>query len=127
MPVVDSDGVLVTGISVRDLRAVGSGGENFARLFGTVAELREASRREHPKQAGSSAHWSQKLLPRGALYVTPNQTFRDVLNLLNDGNLHRVFVCSTASEDRGLPVPIAVITQTDVIRTVMTALRTLQG
>lgn len=78
-------------------------------------------------QAGSNAHWSQKLLPRGALYVTPNQTFRDVLNLLNDGNLHRVFVCSTASEDRGLPVPIAVITQTDVIRTVMIALGCLQG
>lgn len=114
LAVVDSEGHLQGGISVRDLRSVGAGGEYFHRLFRTVKEFKQLARDEHPKLAPRT-HYSRRTVPRTGLFATPNQTFEDVINLMADGNIHRVFVCESASR----PTPTHVISQVDVLRMVL--------
>lgn len=79
LPVVDENGILSTVLSVRDLRAIGPTGEAFSRLFLSCKEFRDQSRRVHPLQAAPT-HWSTRTVPRGALYVTPSMTLRDVVD-----------------------------------------------
>jgi CBS domain-containing protein len=126
LAVTDNQGILVDTISIRDLRGLGCEGDQFASLFSnTVTDFKVLSRKVHPTQA-SSTHYSNRRLPKSALYATPTQTFRDVISMLNDGNIHRVFVCSDSSDAAGAPRAIGVISQTDVIKTVLHACGTLQ-
>ncbi len=124
LPIVDTDGVLTGSISIRDLRGCGTSGEHFARLFWTVKDFKDQARREFPAQAPPT-HWTTQSLPRNARYVTPNDTFSDVVRAFNDGNLHRVFVVTQESADRGAPSPIAVISQRDLICQVLLSLGTM--
>ncbi len=126
LPIVDTEGTLIASISIRDLRGCGTSGEHFSRLFWTVKDFREQTRREFPKQAPPT-HWTSQEVPRSARYVTPNDTFADVVRAFNDGNLHRIYVVSQASADRGKPVVTAVISQRDLIAQVLITLGTMSA
>jgi CBS domain-containing protein len=123
-PVVDNDNVLVGTLSIRDLRGIGASGEHMARLYWTVAEFKEQARREHP-QLATATHWSTSTVPRTARYVTPGDTFADIIRASADGCLHRVFVVSEESADAKKPVVVGVISQTDILKTVLAGLGTL--
>jgi CBS domain-containing protein len=114
LAVVDDDGILVTVISITDLRAVGESGEFFSRLFRPIKKFKEMAREEFPRLAPKT-HFSRKLVPRRGLFVTPNQKFEDVLTAMNDGNIHRVFVC----DNPNTPRPLGVITQHDILKLVL--------
>lgn len=118
LAVVDDDGVLTGVISVRDLRGVGTSGEYFYRLFHTVKEFKRSARDDFPKQAPKT-HFSRKAVPVKGLHVSPEDTLEDIIRLMNDGNIHRVFVCSKESIASKKPKPINCITQTDVLRQVL--------
>jgi len=124
LPIVDAEGVLIGSISIRDLRGCGTSGEHFSRLFWTVKDFKEQTRREYPKQS-TITHWTSQDVPRTARYVTPNDTFADVVRAFNDGNLHRVYVVTQASADRGAPVVTSVISQRDLIAQVLITLGTM--
>lgn len=114
LAVVDDDGLLQHSISVRDLRTVGTSGEFFHRLFRSIKEFKKLAREEHSVLAPRT-HYSKKMTPRRAIFVTPDDNFEDVLNKMYDGNIHRVFVCE--SVDR--PKPTHVISQVDLLRLVL--------
>lgn len=119
LAVVDDVGVLTGAISIRDLRGVGTSGENFFRLFRTVKEFKRMARQDYPRQA-SWVHFSNKPVPVDGLYVTPEHTFEDVLDRMNDGNIHRVFICSELSVAAGAPKPVNVISQQEVCMEALT-------
>merc|ERR1712166_856627 len=83
-----------------------------------VAVVNNKIRRDYPIAAPRS-HYSTKHVPFSPIFVTPEQTFLDVLRLMDDGNIHRVYVCSEGSVMRGKPRPIHVITQTDMLEAVL--------
>lgn len=114
LPIVDDDGVLTGAISTRDLRGVGATGEQFSQLFQSVQAYKRQIRKDFPRQAPRT-HYSSKLVPVAGLYVTPQSTIADVIGCMNDGNIHRVFVCDLASANMGKPRVISVITQRDLI------------
>jgi CBS domain-containing protein len=114
LAVVDDAGILVNAISITDLRAVGESGEYFHRLFRPINKFKELAREEFPRLAPRT-HFSRKQVPRRGLFVTPDQTFEDVLEQMNDGNIHRVFVCDNATTPR----PICTIEQHDILKIVL--------
>lgn len=114
MAVVDDEGVLVDSISIRDLRTVGTNGEFFHRLFRSIREFKQLARDAHPRLAPPT-HYSRQKTPRKGLFLTPSNTFSEVIDKLADGNIHRLFVCD--SVDR--PKPTHVISQGDVLTTVL--------
>jgi len=116
--IINGDGVLTGSLSVRDLRGVGTDGEFFSRLFKTVKDFKTLARQEYPFLAPRT-HYSRKLTPVKGLYCTPDSTFEEVVNLMCDGNVHRIFVCSTESSRLKEPVPVQVITQRDVLKQIL--------
>jgi CBS domain-containing protein len=119
--VVDDEGVLIDAISVRDLRGIGANSQHFSRLFLTVKEFKALARAEfpdtgpHPTTSISGA----TPLANEPVYVTMEQTFSDVINIMAESYLHRVFVCSIESAEEGRPIPLHVISQADVLRAVL--------
>lgn len=118
LAIVDNDGVLSGAISVSDLKGVGTSGEYFSRLFRDVKTFKRLTAEEYPTTA-PRAHYSKKPTPKRGLYVTPSNTFEDVIKMMDDGNIHRVFVCDEQSHYQGVPKPIHVITQTNVLYIIM--------
>lgn len=114
LPVVDRNGVLTDCISVRDLRGVGENGSNFSRLYQTVKRFKTQVREEHKKVAPTT-HYSNKKTPLSGIFVTPEDTFEDVISKMDDGNLHRIFICTTESAENGAPKPFGVISQSDIL------------
>lgn len=118
LAVVDEDGVITGAISLRDLRGIGISAEQFSRLFLTVQNFKKAARTEFPLLAPAT-HFSKKMVPGRSLYVSPDDTFADVIQLMFDGNIHRVFVCSRQSIEAKAPKPTHVISQKDVLKVVL--------
>lgn len=114
LPIVDKNGVLTGCISVRDLRGVGTDGSQFYRLYRTVRAYKDMVRSEHESLAPPT-HYSKEQVPFGGVYVTPQDTMETVIKKMNDGNLHRVFICSVESARLGRPIPMGVISQSDVL------------
>lgn len=80
--VVDEQNRLVGNISARDLKFIDSDGKWWARLLAT---------------AGEYLHWMNFLLPdpnrsKGAIFVTPTDTFEIVLKFLTKYHIHRVYI-----------------------------------
>lgn len=117
LPVVNEDGLLVGNISVTDLRGVGTSGEYFFRLFSQIKDYKKVERKEFSQQAPTS-HYSKKKVPAHALYLTADSTFEDVIDMMNDGNIHRVYVCDERP-DSSKPYPTHVISQTDICKIVL--------
>lgn len=114
LAVVDDEGHLVGAISNADLRGVGTSGEYFYRLFRSIKTFKKLEREDYPRQAPPT-HYSDKKVPLRGVYVTPDKTIEDVVNRMNDGNLHRVFVCNDVNN----PKPAHVISQRDVCQMVL--------
>jgi len=123
LPIVNDDGVLTGAVTVKDLRAVGANGEFFSRLFRPVTEFKRLAAMDYPFQAPRT-HYSRKLVPVSALHVSMDSTLEDVINLMNDGNIHRVFVTTDSQRS---PVPIEVISQKDVLYQVLQYCSSLSG
>jgi len=127
MPIVNKEGVLTGCISVRDLRGVGTDGAKFFRLYRPVRAFKELCQESYDKLAPRT-HYTRKRLPDRAVYVTPEDSMEDVIDRMEDGNLHRVFVCTAASHAAGRPKPIGVISQSDVLyQTLMHIIRKAGG
>ena len=117
LAIVDDAGVLQGTISTRDIRGIGNGGTTFSKLFLTVTEYKAYVCKKFP--LAPKSHYPQGKLPLKALYLTPNDTFVDVVNKMRDGNIHRVWVCDQISVNAGAPIPTKVITQTDILQAVL--------
>jgi CBS domain-containing protein len=114
LAIVNSQGHLVGALSSRDLRGVGFDGSKFFKLFRPVKQFKIAAREDFPRLVPDT-HYSSKVTPLAGMFVTPQQTLGDVIRLMNDGNIHRIFVC----DGRVRPTPIGVLSQRDVLRYVM--------
>lgn len=121
LPIVDDKGVLLDCISASDLRGVGSDGSMFYRLYSNVRDFKATVRREHQRLAPRT-HYSAKATPVEGVYVTPLDTMETVLGKFDDGNLHRIFVCSAESVRKGLPKVERVISQSDLLFQCLSAL-----
>jgi len=102
LAVVDKEGVLVDTLSIRDLRGIGTDIERYHRLFYEVAFFKELLKSEYRRQT-----------PAAPLFCTHDSTLRDVLKMMDDGNIHRVWVCTL--DDKRRPIPTGVISQKDVM------------
>lgn len=120
LPIVDDLGVLKGCISVRDLKGCGTDGSKFSRLYQKVKTFKTMTRKENTKLAPAT-HYSKKAVPAGAVYVVPQDTIEDVVRKMDDGNMHRVFICDADSSARGAPRPIGVISQSDVLMQALNA------
>lgn len=103
LAVVDNSGFLVDNISVRDLRGIGQKPTDFSNLFQSVKVFRQRERSLFPQQ-----------VPTKPLHCEPTATLEQVIKLMDDGNMHRVFETLKAEEDK--LKPMHVISQTDLIR-----------
>jgi len=104
VPVVDkAQGLLVDNISVRDLRGVGTNVAKFKRLFEPVTTFKQLVRQEYEQQT-----------PPKPITVTEHDTIERVIQLMDDGNIHRVYEVQTNKA-----TPVHVISQVDVIRYVL--------
>jgi CBS domain-containing protein len=117
LAVVDDDGVLTGSISVRDLRGIGSDGPWFSRLFQTVKEFKDTAAKEYPF-LGARNHFYIGSTPAKGLVCTPTATFESIINMMADGCVHRIFICSEESIQNGRPIPTNVLTQTDILTVV---------
>jgi len=118
LAVVNENGVLTNTITAKDLRGVGTSGEYFFRLFKPVTEYKQLAVEAFPKLAPST-HFNPKSVPTTGLFVRPSDTLDRVIELMEDGNIHRVFVCSEESVAKDAPVPTHVIAQRDVLSVVL--------
>lgn len=118
LAIVNEDGVMEDTISATDLKGIGAQGEHFDNLFHNVRVFKEETRKIIP-QVAPRAHYSGKATPIGPIAVSPDDTLTDVLDKMDDGNIHRVWVCSKQSINDGRPIPENVITQTDMIKIII--------
>jgi CBS domain-containing protein len=118
LAIVNDEGVLTGSISVRDLRGLGTDGVFFSRLFLTVKEFKDTVAREYPF-LGAKNHFYVSTTPIKGLCVTPSSSFEAVLNMMKDGCIHRVFVCSEESLRANRPIAYNVITQSDMLMAVL--------
>jgi len=102
VPIVDNEGTLVDTLSVRDLRGIGTDIERYHRLFYEVAFYKELVKTEYRKQT-----------PGQPIYCTRDHTFNQVLTMMDDGNIHRVWVVEMTAQQK--PRPIAAISQKDML------------
>jgi CBS domain-containing protein len=100
--VVNSDGILVDTLSIRDLRGIGVDAERFHRLFYEVSFFKELTRAEFKKQT-----------PAQPLTCTRDNSYNQVMNYMNDGNIHRIFIVEL--DERKRPRPVGVISQRDML------------
>lgn len=100
---INAAGYLVDSISVRDLRGIGTQVEHFERLWHTVKQYKEEVRKEFPRQT-----------PKTPIAVTLNDDVQTVIQRMDDGNIHRVFVVEKEAENQ--LKPLHVITQRDVLK-----------
>lgn len=105
LAVVDAEGVLVDTISVRDLRGMGPTAEHFERLWLSVKEFKAKCRQLFAQQT-----------PASPLHVFAEDTLETVIRKMDDGNIHRIFVCTKANGNSDKPIPTHVIAQRDVFR-----------
>jgi len=102
LPVVDKDGVLIDTLSIRDLRGIGTDVERYHRLFYEVTFFKQLLKMEYRRQT-----------PASPIYATRESTYGQVLRLMDDGNIHRIWVCN--ADDPLKPRPIGVISQKDML------------
>lgn len=109
LPVVDSRGVLVDNLSIRDLREIGKDATRFSTLWDNVQDFKADVRKRFPSQT-----------PWSPIVVKESDSMFDVITKMDDGNIHRVFVV----DDFDQPRPLYVISQLDVLRVLLDRYRT---
>lgn len=114
LPVLDQTGALVDQLSIRDLRGVGIGGEKFKKLFSNVRVFCNMVRKEQTL-VPDTHHLREALVPLAPLHVSLTDTLQEVITLMMDGNIHRIWVTKDSR-------PIAVISQGDLIMIILQSL-----
>lgn len=109
LAVVNSRGVLIDTITTRDLRAIGTDADKYHRLWYDVNFFKELTRQEFKHQTPSKPLW-----------VSEDDTLHRVIDLMDDGNIHRIWVCELKPTGLG-PLPVSVISQRDVLRIMLEA------
>jgi hypothetical protein len=79
--VIDENGILQDVLSTRDLKIIGVRGARFEMLWLTVADFKAECRKEFPEQT-----------PHSINYVIGTDTMADIIQKMQDGNLHRVSI-----------------------------------
>lgn len=102
LAVVNAAGELVDTISVRDLRGTGVTADDWTALWLSVGEFKAACRKRFPSQT-----------PPKPIFVTQADSLHTVIKKMEDGNIHRVFVCETKGDAL---IPTHCISQRDVLR-----------
>jgi len=102
LAVVNANGELVDTISVRDLRGIGVTADRWTDLWRSVKEFKAICRQNFPQQT-----------PAQPIFVTKDSTMEQVIKAMDDGNIHRIFVCEVRNEK---PIPTHCISQRDVFR-----------
>jgi len=98
--VVDTHGHLVDQLSLRDLKAVASDGHMFGRLYKPAQvflhHLKTESKFDRPKEV---------------VFCTKNNTLEQVMGLIVNNHIHRVFVVESETNRK----PIGIITLRDIL------------
>jgi len=98
--VVNNQGILIDQISLRDLKAVAPDGRLFGRLYKPVEvflhHLKTEAKFDRPKEV---------------VFCTKNTTLEQVISLLVNNHVHRVFVVESETNRK----PIGIITLRDVL------------
>jgi len=97
--VVDSEGRIVTNLSIRDLRGIGTNAAKWRRLAQPVKDFKAMVRAEFPRQT-----------PGEVLCVSQKDTVERVIQLMDDGNIHRIWEVAENLK------PVHVISQGDLLR-----------
>lgn len=114
LAVVNEQGFLDDSLTTTDLKGLGCDMEHMHMLFKTVKEFK-AHVRTVIDSIAPKAHYDKKAAPVTPVVVSPNDKLKDVLERMDDGNLHRVFVCTADSIKNGALECTDVITQGDFI------------
>jgi CBS domain-containing protein len=99
--VVDSEGYLVSAITVKDLNGIGCKAEYFERLWYPVRLFLQRT---------------QSTTPQPLKTVNILDTLQTVIEKMDDGNVHLVFVVTQESGSK--QKPLHVITQRDVLKVI---------
>lgn len=135
LAVLNSAGHLVDVLSMTDLKLIGYGAERLRLLGKTVFEFktlirsrqRQAKVKDDEKEEDAGMgpdnrrgrHGHGFAFSQAALYVTPANNLLEVVNLMSEGRIHNIFICTEDSAASGSLVPIGVIHQTDVLAAVL--------
>jgi len=98
--VVDAEGKLTANISLRDLKAIGTDGRLFWRLYGTVHNFLLKIRKEYAEHDGR---------PRTVISLRQEDTLETAIRLLSQHNIHRLFVIDEAKK------PVGVLSLKDIL------------
>jgi CBS domain-containing protein len=116
LAVINKTGELTDSISVRDLRGMGVNADDWTALWMNVKEFKAHCRKKFPSQT-----------PSKPIFVKKTDSLEKVIRLMDDGNIHRVFVCQESEGQGGggmegtgkRLIPSHVITQRDVMRFIL--------
>eukprot|EP00052_Salpingoeca_macrocollata_P004327 m.40689 g.40689 ORF g.40689 m.40689 type:complete len:339 (-) comp14141_c0_seq1:32-1048(-) len=98
---VDDVGTLVGGLSLRDLKVMGTGLQSFWRMYGTAENFEKWLRTDEEARGGK----------RKLLYVLPSATVGEVLSLLNEHKSHRFIIVESEKKLR----PTGVVSLKDIL------------
>lgn len=106
--VVNKEGRLTGSLSIRDLRGIigVQGTFNLERYEMSIKEYRRLLLMEYAQQT-----------PPAPIVLQPDSTFSDLINAMDDGNIHRVFIVERDAD--GVELPTHVCTQRDVLRWIL--------
>lgn len=102
LAVVDGDGKLKGNISLRDLKAITPDAKLFFRLSEKVMDFLANEKLDYPKDS-----------PEGPIAVKANETIENVIKILSDRGIHRVYIVDDNHK------PIGVASLTDILREII--------
>lgn len=104
LAVLNENGELSDALTVRDLRVIGPGGEQFGYLFESVFTFKKHCRREFP------------MCPATAVFATPESSFLSCVKKMAESKVHRIFICEAESAARDEHRPIFSFNQRNVLQ-----------
>jgi len=105
LAVVDQKSQIVDAVSLRDLRGITPTAEEFLRLWRPITAFKKEIREKHPTKT--------PVFPD--LYLLPTDTLKTAIVMMDEDRVHRLFVVRSTQDK----TPIGVITQTDILRYVL--------
>lgn len=89
-------------LSIRDLKLIGSDASMFWRLHQSVRNFLLKLKAEYESKHGR---------PRSVVYVLPKATLREVIDVLADHEIHRVYIVNSHRYKK----PVGVISLRDIL------------
>jgi len=101
--IVNNEGKLMGNISLRDLKAIGTDGRMFGRLFETIKNFMPKLRKDYGDER-----------PHRVVALKVTDTLQTAINMLAENNIHRVYIVDDSKK------PIGVISLKDILLNVIT-------